>query len=89
LINALIKPSPRPHQQLTNSLKQSISEEVAVSETYALNQSYKFYEKAALLNNSVRVFTRRLSAWAQLMMLYNMRWWGWRRVLHQKWRKTS
>jgi len=43
----------------------------------------------ALLNNSVHVFTRRLSTWTQLITLYNMGWWDWRRGLHQKWRKIS
>jgi len=40
------------------------------------------------LNNFVHVFMRELSAWVQLMTPYNMRWWGWRRGLHQKWWKT-
>jgi len=30
---------------------------------------------------------RKISAYAQLITLYNMRWWRWRRGLHQKWRK--
>jgi len=40
------------------------------------------------LNNSVRVFAKELSVWAQLMTLYNMSDES-EKELHQKWRKTS